>query len=101
MVYAPDAVVGHAHRLTFRKFLRQHFNYGRGAVDLQVARHRKHDDGVHIEPPSFYANLVRYPMARKLEGPTPVMSGLLLLSQVAYATGYYAERAKRGTVDRR
>ena len=32
MVYVPEAVVSHCHRLTLGGFLRQHFRYGRGAA---------------------------------------------------------------------
>ena len=35
MIYVPEATIYHAHRLTFRTFCRQHFNYGRGALLLQ------------------------------------------------------------------
>ena len=31
MIYAPEVLVRHSHSLTCRNFLKQHFNYGRGA----------------------------------------------------------------------
>ena len=34
MAFVPDAVVEHMHELTFSRFCRQHFNYGRGACDF-------------------------------------------------------------------
>jgi GT2 family glycosyltransferase len=40
MLYAPEAVVYHAHPLTLRTFCRQHFNYGRGAYYYHRARAR-------------------------------------------------------------
>src|SRR5262245_50449433 len=36
--YAPDALILHAHLLTFRSFCRQHFNYGRGAWRFSCTR---------------------------------------------------------------
>jgi GT2 family glycosyltransferase len=41
MIYAPEAVVYHAHNLNFRKFLKQHFNYGRGAYNFQKVKARR------------------------------------------------------------
>ena len=52
MIYAPDAVVYHAHALTFRTFWRQHFNYGRGAFRFHQARARRTSDRIKIEPKS-------------------------------------------------
>jgi len=40
MIYVPDAVVEHSHRLTFAAFIRQHFGYGRGAARFHRKRIR-------------------------------------------------------------
>ncbi len=58
LVYAPGAIVRHAHALTPRRFWRQHLNYGRGAFHFHQTRARRGRDRVRVEPPSFYLNLL-------------------------------------------
>jgi GT2 family glycosyltransferase len=41
--YAPEAVVYHIHNLSFSKFCKQHFNYGRGAYCYHLNRANKED----------------------------------------------------------
>lgn len=94
---APNAVVRHRHRLTFRSFVRQHFGYGRGAVYLHQGRDRR---GVHrpkLEPLRFYWRLLTYPMRHRSTAPHSSLAALVLLaftSQVAYAAGFYRERLR-------
>jgi GT2 family glycosyltransferase len=97
LVFAEDAVVRHAHRLTFRAFLRQHFNYGRGADFLHRSRAR-HDGAASrpkLEPLSFYVNLICYPCRRRPIAQGLPLTGLMGLSQAAYAAGYLRERMAR------
>jgi glycosyltransferase involved in cell wall biosynthesis len=98
--YAPDAVVGHAHTLGFRAFNRQHFVYGRGAVDLHRARARRGARALRLEPARFYLGLMTYPLRRSRGARSVVLSALHAWSQAAYASGYFFERIRRGwTVD--
>jgi GT2 family glycosyltransferase len=60
MIYAPEVVVYHAHALTLRTFLRQHFRYGRGAFHFHQARTERGQNRIRLEPASFYVNLLRY-----------------------------------------
>ncbi len=103
LVYAEDVVVYHAHRLTFGGFLRQHFNYGRGADFLHRSRARH--DGVasrpKLEPLSFYVNLVRFPLTRRPMWPGMALMALMGLSQAAYGVGYLRERLARSRGDGR
>jgi GT2 family glycosyltransferase len=98
LVYALDAVVGHAHKLGFSRFNRQHFVYGRGAFDLHRSRARRGARSLRLEPVRFYVGLITYPM-RRSPGPRGiVLSALHAWSQAAYASGYFFERVRRGWV---
>jgi hypothetical protein len=89
MSYAASAVVYHAHPLRFRSFWRQHFNYGRAALSYRQARVKRGQGGLRLEPWQFYAELVRYPFARPRGSRRFVLAGLLGISQVANASGFW------------
>lgn len=91
-MYAPEALVYHAHALTFRAFWRQHFNYGRGAFRFHWARARRNQAPVKIEPLSFYLNLLRYPFLQEDPGRALALAALLTASQLANAAGFLRER---------
>lgn len=95
--YAPDAVIRHYHDLDLPRFSRQHFNYGRGAYRYHLVR-RERGYRHTIEPFSFYARLIGWPLhdggGRKLR-----RAALMLLSQAANAAGYFYER-KAGAAPR-
>ena len=82
-MYAPTAIVRHAHQLGLRSFLRQHFTYGRGAAHFHQIRKSRPIP----EPPSFYRELVLYPW-RGQRPRRAVQSALLAMSQVANVAGY-------------
>lgn len=91
LVYAAGAVVHHHHALTLRSFLRQHVNYGRGAMSYHRLR-REGGRTVGAESPGFYFGLLRHPFDDP-ECRRPVTTALLLgLAQAATATGYLRER---------
>lgn len=92
LVYAPDAIVLHSHRLGPRSFLRQHFTYGRGAAHF----HRLRGSAPIPEPAIFYRNLILFPWRRRLKGKAR-MSALLVLSQIANAAGYAWELRPRAS----
>lgn len=94
--YASDVIVNHAHRLGFVRFNRQHFNYGRGAFDLHRSRVRRGERSLGIEPLRFYAGLVSYPLRRSRSWRAVLLAFLHLWSQVAYVSGYFFERLRRG-----
>jgi GT2 family glycosyltransferase len=94
--YAADAVVHHSHSLTLRSFLRQHFNYGRGRYFLLRSRARRGVARPALEPLRFYTSLLLSPY-NKQPRPRPLLLSLLLvLTQVSYASGYLSERVRRG-----
>lgn len=95
MIYAPEALVHHAHHLTFGGFLRQHFNYGRAAFHFHLKRMRRGEQRVRLEPLSFYLNLLRYPLSEGRGLRAARLMALLALSQVANALGYLWETTGR------
>lgn len=93
MIYAPEARVYHFHDMSLLGYCRQHFTYGRGAFYFRRARAERGQGPVRLEPRNFYLDLVRYPFVQKeAEQPAPLLSGLLILSQVINAAGYLFER---------
>lgn len=97
-LYAPEALVRHAHPLSGRGFLRQHWNYGRGAFHFHEARRRRGLGGMHPEPPAFYAGMVRYPL--RAEGPIrgAFQAALIAVAQGVNALGFFVERRRRRNV---
>ena len=94
LIYAPDAQVAHAHELGLPGFVRQHFNYGRGADFLHRSRARAahHLRRPRLEPLSFYLNLVRYPLGRARLRQAMPLAALMCVSQAAYGVGYALQR---------
>ena len=95
MTYAPEAIVQHAHALKLRTFWRQHFNYGRGAFQFRQARALRDQEPIKLEPPSFYANLLRYPFVDSQNRRALLLALLLTVSQAANAAGFFWEKLKR------
>jgi GT2 family glycosyltransferase len=88
---APRAIIRHHHRLSFRRYVRQHFNYGRGAYHFHVKR--RHRAQRETEPPSFYRDLVLYPLrCRRARLAGVALGALAGVSQVANAAGYFYEK---------
>lgn len=92
MTYAPEIVVYHVNPLRLQTYLKQHFNYGRGAFRFHLFRTKRYGLPMSLESKSFYAHLLIYPMVRKKYKGVFFSEALLLLSQVASLLGYLAER---------
>jgi GT2 family glycosyltransferase len=91
MIYAPEALVYHAHALTFRTFLRQHFSYGCGAFRFHKARARRGSGRSTVEV-EFYRNLLSLlrDMLSQVSGRRALsLTTLLVLWQVANAVGFF------------
>lgn len=95
MIYAPEVLVYHAHRLTLCSFYRQQFNYGRGAFRLQQIRARRRLHHLKIEPLSFYLNLLHYPMLEIQGAKKLLFLALIVLSQGANAAGFLWEMVRQ------
>ncbi|MGH7791073.1 MAG: glycosyltransferase [Thermodesulfobacteriota bacterium] len=90
-IYAPEALVYHAHPLSLLSFCRQHFNYGRGALRFHELRAQRSQARVRPEPPTFYLNLLRYPFSQTQGWRALLASTLLTVSQAANAAGFLWE----------
>jgi glycosyltransferase involved in cell wall biosynthesis len=91
MTYAPEALVYHAHALTFRTFWRQHFNYGCGAFRFRQGRAQRAWGRIWLEPRAFYLNLLLYPFSQAQGRRALLLAALLGVSQVANAVGFLWE----------
>ena len=91
LVRAPDAVICHAQGLSLRSFWRQHMNYGRGAFRLRKARALRRGRKIGVEPFSFYARLLTYPLRARRGRKAPLEVSLLIVSQAANALGFALE----------
>ncbi|MFW6145614.1 MAG: glycosyltransferase family 2 protein, partial [bacterium] len=83
MTYAPDIVVFHAHPLRLQTYLRQHFNYGRGALHFHLARTERKGLPMSLESKVFYSHLLAYPLAKGRFKEDILNEVLLILSQVS------------------
>ncbi len=98
MIYAAEAIVYHAHDLTFRMFLRQHFHYGRGAFCFHQIRARRGQHHVKVEPPAFYFNMLRYPFVNARGANALILMLLIAVTQVANVAGVLWERTRERMV---
>jgi GT2 family glycosyltransferase len=110
--YAPEATVGHSHGHSFRSFWRQHFGYGRALLRVRQGMARRRGRGViELESPSFYKDILSYPIehAAGTRASRSKETLLVLLSQLATAIGALREwiapdegwrgRARRGRIE--
>jgi GT2 family glycosyltransferase len=96
LVYAPEAVVHHAHALTFGTFFQQHFRYGEGARRFHRSRSRRRGTRVRLESTRFYAGIVRAPF--ETGDPEAIRVALLIMaSQVAGAAGWAISGLRRSS----
>jgi glycosyltransferase involved in cell wall biosynthesis len=98
MIYAPEVVINHAHVLSFRSFLKQRLNYGRGAFLFQQARVQRDWGRVKVDP-KFYFHLFRYPFLQRGCRRVLLFETLLVASYMAYTAGFLWEKVNR--TDRR
>jgi GT2 family glycosyltransferase len=92
MIYAPEALVYHAHALTLRTFWTQQFHYGRGAFRYRLVCSQVNNDRIALEPLRFYLNLLGFPASQTRGWQALLLSALLLTSQLANGAGFYWER---------
>jgi glycosyltransferase involved in cell wall biosynthesis len=94
-VTVPDALVRHAHELTLRSFLRQHFGYGRGAVMFRRVR-SGNGRAVRIDP-SFYLASLRHAARAKPVTRGTALAACTLAAHAAYAAGLARESVQNLT----
>jgi len=91
LAFDSSAIVHHAHKLTLRRFWRQHFNYGRGAYYFRKIIHSSGREPVKLESLSFYSRLVFHPLSQGISFNSIQLSLLLMVSQVANLFGFFYE----------
>ena len=95
MIYAPEVLIYHAHRLTLRSLCRQQFNYGRGAFRFHQLRAPRRINDFRLEPLSFYVNMLRYPLAEIPGAKKYLILALIVLSQKTNAAGFLWEMVRQ------
>ncbi|HVG30753.1 MAG TPA: glycosyltransferase [Pyrinomonadaceae bacterium] len=93
LVYAPAAVVRHAHPLGARTLWRQHFGYGRGAYRFHRKREARGAGSFRPES-AFYSKLLRAALAQPRPAQSVKMAALLAWAQAANAAGFFYERLR-------
>ncbi|MGH9627423.1 MAG: glycosyltransferase [Bryobacteraceae bacterium] len=93
--YAPEALVYHAHYLGMKAFLRQHFNYGRGAYFFHKSRENRGAGPFKVEPLPFYGNLLLYPFRSRSKDRPFATAFLFATSQLATAAGFFRQTLVR------
>lgn len=88
LIHVPEATVYHAHDLTFSRFLRQHFRYGRGILTFRLLRRARVAGPLLPEPLGFYAALLVSPLR---DGGGIRAVALVAAAQVATAAGALSE----------
>jgi GT2 family glycosyltransferase len=88
-IAAPAAVIRHAHYLTLLSFLRLHFSYGRGTWHFW-RRHIAGGSGRGVlSGPSWYVNLLLFPIKRERNPRGLLLSLLLVAAQGASTMGFF------------
>lgn len=90
--YVPDAHLYHHHNLTLPSYLRQHYNYGRGAYRVWQKRQARHETVEQGDWTRFIAGLLALPFHHAPASKAVLYSTLLGVAQGATAAGYWAER---------
>ena len=91
LTHVPSVVVHHAHELTCARFLRQHFNYGRGILAFRLIRRRRAESPFVPEPLKFYMDLVLSPVHRPSSVGRWRLTALVVASQLATLVGALRE----------
>jgi GT2 family glycosyltransferase len=91
--YVPEAVLFHAHSLTLRSFWKQHAGYGRGAWLYHTTRAQR-GAGPFRPDWIFYTALLRSPLSEGSAGDIVRRYWLLMVAQVANASGCLAQAIK-------
>ena len=96
MIYVPEAVMYHAHRLNLLNFWRQHFGYGCGAFLFHRIRAKRQQRPMTLAQQSFYAHLLTYPFVNRPQAfPAILLAALVLISQMASTLGFLWESLKK------
>jgi GT2 family glycosyltransferase len=92
MIYAPDVIVHHAHALTWQRFWRQHFNYGRGDCHFHHVKAQHGRGSVPMES-GFFVHLFRYPFTHSRGREAFRLESLFVMAYAAKTLGFFWEKA--------
>jgi GT2 family glycosyltransferase len=91
LVFAPEVLVYHVQLMTFRKFLRRHFGYGRGA--WRFAQHRVDSQARRTRLDlRFYLYLFHYPLSAEWSLRGIRITTWVVFARLTYVAGYFWER---------
>lgn len=93
LVYSPDAIVSHFHFMTMKQYLKQQYNYGKGAFHYNRLRSARDGGGMRIEPLRFYIGMFQYPSRKHTRLRAIVFDLLLAASQGMNLAGFVFEHA--------
>ena len=91
LAHVPSVLVHHAHELTFTRFLRQHFNYGRGILAVRLIQRRRVESPFVPEPLKFYVGLLLSPTRQQSSVGRWRLTALVVVSQLATFAGALRE----------
>jgi glycosyltransferase involved in cell wall biosynthesis len=97
MIFVPDAVIYHAHVLSFYTFWRQHLHYGRGAFHWRKNVANRDKKRIALESRRYYLELLGHPLSHHRNWRGLLLSFLLLISQIATTVGFLSEWIKSGS----
>ena len=91
LLYEPQAVVYHCHSMTLTGFIKQQFNYGRGAFHYNRLRCLRNGSRFSVEPLAFYARMFQYPYLRQNPAKAHLSALLFAASQGINLAGFSFE----------
>lgn len=94
VIYAPEVLVYHFHKLTWRSFWKQHFNYGCGAFYVHQMRSQRSQGQIKLEKLSFYWDLLRYPFSKEQSWRALLITLLFIVSQMATTAGFFWKKTR-------
>jgi len=95
MQYIQEAVVYHKHSFTLFSYLKQHMAYGQGAFFYHRLRSGRKHLPINIDQKKFYLGMMRFPFSHFRNIKATLIVLLLVISQVAYAIGYFFEWGRK------
>jgi len=95
LIYVPGAAVDHYHGMSLEGFLRQQYQYGRGARGLRARRARR-GAKYPVEARAFYLGLFAAPFRSMGTYAAARTSALLLAAQICNFLGFLHQSGTRG-----
>ncbi|MCI4626523.1 MAG: glycosyltransferase family 2 protein [Candidatus Magnetoovum sp. WYHC-5] len=94
LMYVPEVIVYHGHFLTFRSFIYQHYNYGRGVYKYHNDLFNRVNLLVSVKQKGFYFYLMSYSFKLFPVKKAVIVSILTMVAQLASLGGFFYEVKK-------